>query len=101
MLRITRARTPAPTSLFYFLVFGSRLFQDGDVRVGVFPERVAAADATNHTGETPAPTSLFYFFVFGSRFLQDGDVRVGIFLGSVAAADATNHTGEDAPTSLF
>jgi len=51
ILRITRARTPAPTSLFYFLVFGSRLFQDGDVKVGVFPGSVAGADATNHTGE--------------------------------------------------
>src|SRR5207302_5922825 len=51
MLLITRARTPAPTSLFYFLVFGSRFFQDGDVGVGVFPGSEAAADSTNHTGE--------------------------------------------------
>src|SRR5712691_4883543 len=63
MLRITRARTPAPTSLFSFLVLGSRFFQNGDVRVGVFPGSVAAADSTNHTGEDARA----YIAIFVSR----------------------------------
>src|SRR5712691_8263876 len=120
MLLLTRARTPA--RLHRYFSFCARFFQDGDVKVGVFPESVAAADATNHTGEDAcayiaidetfvedlvrggAVVNAAMWFTSDAR-ARSRSVGLGHFQApgyregsskSVAAADATNHTGEDA-----